>query len=396
MAAPARSGDANSRAGITEQQFETGLALLDAGRPREAARIFSDILSRNPDLVRVRLELARAYFNSGQWDRARADFLSVLSGDIPEPVRANILVFLRTIDARRGFEWDADIAIVQLGNTRNYESDTLLLDVGGGTLPFTLARDSETSRGLRFSFSASARRELPGLSGANRRTLGFARIIAAGDEGPGSRFDSHTLAGEVGARFTWPRSTLTVAALASRNFLRGSPEEDRVGLGATFGWRYGTGATLAVSSAWQDIDHRHNDRRDGQALTLNLTATRPVSPRSTLGLQLAFEDKDVEFELDAFQRYRLTAFGSFDLGWGIALGPSVFVERKLFDRAGSVFVESLDETGTGAALAVESSRIVLPYGFTPYATITHRRVESDTRAFSWRDTNVVAGVERRF
>ena len=59
-------------------------------------------------------------------------------------------------------------------------------------------------------------------------------------------------------------------------------------------------------------------------------------------------------------------------------------------------MESLDETGTGAALAVESSRIVLPYGFTPYATITHRRVESDTRAFSWRDTNVVAGVERRF
>ncbi len=398
VAASAQSGAgaAASTVGTTAQQFESGLALLDAGRPREAARIFSDILSRNPDLVRVRLELARAYFNSGQWNRARADFLSVLSGDIPEPVRANILTFLRAIDARRGFEWDADVSIVRLGNTRNYESDTLLLDLGGGTLPFTLDRDSETSQGLRFSFSTSLRRNLPELSGPRRRTLGFARIIAVGEEGPGSRFDDHTFTGEAGARFIWPRSTLTVATLVSRNFLKGSVEEDRVGLRATFGWRYGTGTTVAVSSSWQDIYHRHNDRRDGQAVTLSLTAARPISSRSSLGIQLAFEDKDVAFELDDFQRFRLTAFGSFDVGRGITLRPSVFAERKLFERTGSVYVENLDETGTGVALTVESSRIILANGFTPYATFTHRRVKSGTRAFSWNDTSLSVGVERRF
>ena len=396
LAVSARGGTANSTAGITGQQFKVGLTLLNTGSPREAARIFSDILARDPDLVRVRLELARAYFNSGQWNRARAEFLSVLSGDIPEPVRANILVFIRAIDARRGFEWDADASVVNLGDTRSYESDTLLLDIGGGPLPFTLDRDPETSQGLRFSSSASLRRNLPGLSRPRLRTLGFARIIASGDEGPGTRFDDLTLTGEVGARFIWPQSTLTVSTQAARNFPEGSAEEDRVGLRATFRRRYDTGTTLAVSSSWQDINHRHNDRRDGQAVTLGLTATRPVSPRSSLGVQLAFEDKDVAFELDDFQRFRLTAFGSFDVGRGITLRPSVFVERKLFERTGSVYVESLDETGTGVALSVESSRIILANGFTPYATFTHRRVKSGTSAFSWRDTNLSVGVERRF
>ena len=392
----ARTVSVDSGPGVTALRFETGLALLNAGRPRAAAAIFANILSRNPDLVRVRLELARAYFDSGQWRRARAEFLSALSGDIPEPVRANILSFIRAIDSRRGFEWDADVAVAQLGNTRDYESDTLLLDVGGGALPFTLDRDPGTVPGLRFSFSAALRRDLPGLSGPKRRTLGFARTVAAGDEGPGSRFDDLTLTAEAGARFIWPRSTLTVAPLASRRFLSGSGWEDRVGFRATFGRRYDTGATLAVSLAWHGIDHRRNDSRDGQAVTLGLTATRPVSPRASLGARLAFEDKDVEFELDAFQRFRLTAFGAFDVGRGITLKPSAFIERKLFDNAGSVYVESLDETGTGAALTVESSRIILANGFTPYATVTYQRVKSGARAYSWRDINVTVGVERRF
>ena len=234
------------------------------------------------------------------------------------------------------------------------------------------------------------------LARPRRRTLGFARIIASGDEGSGSRFDDLTLTGEVGARLIWPQSTLTVSTLAARNFLEGSAEEDRVGLRATFRWRYDTGTTLAVSSSWQYINHRDNDRRDGQAATLSLTATRPVSPKSSLGVQLAFEDRDLTFELDDFQRLRLTAFGSFDVGRGITLRPSVFVESKLFERTGSVYVESLDETGTGVELSVESSRIILANGFIPYATFTHRRAKSGTSAFSWRDTNLSVGVKQRF
>ena len=44
----------DSETGMTALRFETGLALLNAGRPRAAAAIFANILSRDPDLVRVR------------------------------------------------------------------------------------------------------------------------------------------------------------------------------------------------------------------------------------------------------------------------------------------------------------------------------------------------------
>ena len=170
----------------TEAQFAYGLVLVHAGHPRPAAAIFAAILARNPNLVRIRLELARAYFLSRQWGRARREFLSVLAGDIPDPVRVNVQRFLREIDARRGFEWDADVAFVTLGDTRNYETDTVQVPIGSNALPFTInGRDGKTSPGLRFAVSGGYRQIILGWSGETVRTLGFGRLSASGGRGSG-------------------------------------------------------------------------------------------------------------------------------------------------------------------------------------------------------------------
>ena len=71
-------------------------ALLD-----EAIAAFRTMLIDRPDLVRVRLELARAFFLKGQDNLSRDHFERVLAGNPPQEVAANVRRFLSEIRARR-------------------------------------------------------------------------------------------------------------------------------------------------------------------------------------------------------------------------------------------------------------------------------------------------------
>jgi len=377
-----------------EHRFILGLTLANSGRAREAAAIFSDILASDPELHRVRLELARAHFLSRRWGRARREFLSVLSEDIPAPVRANVLRFLREIDGRRGLEWNADIAVVTLGDTRDYESDTILVPLGGSTLPFRLdGRDGTTTRGLRYSLSGGYRQIVPGLSGPRAHVLGFGRLVTSGDEAPGSRFDDLTLTGESGLRSIWPRATLSVALRLSRRFLAGDSFEDRTGVRTSYRRRTPKGTDLGISVGRHIIDNHGSEARDGHISLGGLSISRPLSSTVTLGGRLSIEDRDASSAPDDYLLTRLSAFGILDMGHGITLRPGVHMERR---TAQAFSPASSDHIGYGASLTVESGRIVLGPGFTPYATLTFDRVNADISAFSYTQTALFLGFERRF
>ncbi|MCY4542680.1 MAG: hypothetical protein OXB95_09875, partial [Rhodobacteraceae bacterium] len=96
-------------------KFLTGLAALNASqtegmepeRQRELLKLailnFHDMLSRQPGLTRVQLELARAFFLNGQDALAKRHFEEVLAGDIHPNVAANVRSFLAVIEARRNW-----------------------------------------------------------------------------------------------------------------------------------------------------------------------------------------------------------------------------------------------------------------------------------------------------
>ena len=71
-------------------------ALLD-----EAIASLRTMLVDRPDLVRVRLELARAFFLKGEDSLSRRHFERVLAGNPPAAVAANVRRFLSEIRARR-------------------------------------------------------------------------------------------------------------------------------------------------------------------------------------------------------------------------------------------------------------------------------------------------------
>ena len=123
-------GAAQTR-GVPEERRD---AVLD-----EAIAAFRAMLVRRPELVRVRLELARAFFLKGEDKLARRHFEHVLAGKPPAAVALNVSRFLKIMRARK--RWSLRLGAAFLPDTNLGTSSaerTIHLDTPLGRLPFTL------------------------------------------------------------------------------------------------------------------------------------------------------------------------------------------------------------------------------------------------------------------
>ena len=80
---------------VTQKLFDEAMEKRDTGDIFAAIDIFEALLSANPDLNRVRLELAVAYHQAGKYQAATRELKTVLDApDTPENVRLSILAYL--------------------------------------------------------------------------------------------------------------------------------------------------------------------------------------------------------------------------------------------------------------------------------------------------------------
>ena len=80
------------------------------------------MLIDQPGLVRIRLELARAFFYKGEDGLSQEHFERVLAGNPPDPVVANVRRFLSQIRARRRWNMHLGFAVApntNIGGTSN-------------------------------------------------------------------------------------------------------------------------------------------------------------------------------------------------------------------------------------------------------------------------------------
>ncbi|NQU03601.1 MAG: tetratricopeptide repeat protein [Syntrophaceae bacterium] len=77
-----------------------GTSAMKAGKMELAMKKFKDMLAVNPNLHRVRLELATIHFKLGQYEEARKEIETVQSANPPEAVQQNIDKFLAAIEER--------------------------------------------------------------------------------------------------------------------------------------------------------------------------------------------------------------------------------------------------------------------------------------------------------
>ena len=125
------------RAGMEALAAAQAAADRDArdGRLDEAIAAFRAILVDHPELVRVRLELAHAFFLKEEDSLARRHFEQVLAGTPPPAVAANIRRFLDIMRARRRWEAHFGLAAAPDSNLNAASGErTVFLDTPFGRL----------------------------------------------------------------------------------------------------------------------------------------------------------------------------------------------------------------------------------------------------------------------
>ena len=195
---------------LDELDFLYGMIAMQREDWQSAIERFRAILIRHPDLPRPRLELARAFFLSGEDNLARQHFERVLASDPPETVVQNVQGFLDVIRARR--RWDAHFGFA-LAPDSNVNTATAAEIVWLYGLPFRVTDESKPSSGVGLIVWGGAEYEYPltpqarwragaDLRRQEHRRQEFNRMTLSLHTGP--RLDPHAPRGIQPARQSTP------------------------------------------------------------------------------------------------------------------------------------------------------------------------------------------------
>ena len=303
---------ASQKVDLAEDKRE---ALLD-----EAIGAFHAMLVQRPGLVRVRLELGRAFFLKREDGLARRHFEQVLAGNPPEPVARNVNRFLAQIRARRRWTFRLGMALAPDSNIgASSDERTIYIDVGGQRLPFRRDQQELTSSGIGLSAWAGGEYQFP-LE--ERWRLRAGADISRREYGK-NEFDRMSVSGHLGPR--WLIGRYTEASLLSqvqRQWLANDP--DHYALGLRLEARHRLTRRMAVNAQLTRHERKYDERThlDGPATNVSLGGVYVLGPTVRTNAAIGWGRDRPEAERFRHDRRSVQAGITAALPWGFTVGAT--------------------------------------------------------------------------
>ncbi len=222
--------------GDTRYDYLLGAALLEMGKPEQAITVFQRILAANPLNAAARLDLARAYFITGDYSNAKSNFRAALGQNPPAAAQQAIEYYLGEIDQhdRNSFSGTAFVSAA-IGRDSNVsggiESGRLFIVDVPTPLPVDAKNIKAPDTYLTYSGGGNLRWAMP-----YQYVAFIAGDIARRDNYRLRGFDSLSGSVQTGVEKTIGVSNFKLNA----NFGRGTLDSQdlRRNNGAAFEWRY--------------------------------------------------------------------------------------------------------------------------------------------------------------
>ena len=379
--------------------FLYGLASLEASRhPEVAADVREALLDEaigalhtmlvaTPGLVRVRLELARAFFLKGEDDLARRHFEAVLASDVPEPVVANVRGFLAAMEARNRWSFNLGAALAPDSNIgAGSDERTIYLHVFGQPLPFERNAEELTTSGIGLSVWGGAEYQVPLAEHWRLRAGGE----AARREYSGSDYDQLYLATHLGPRWLVDASTEASLLASARQRWTGTQPDNRA-FGARFevGHRVSPRVTAIARASWHDRRYRIQPWLDGPIMDASLSGSWVVTPTVRADLSAGYARERSE-RLRERNRSRWIGAGvSVILPLGFTVGGGGEVRWTDFEDGwfpNTPPGEDRADQTRSLRLSVHNRGLTL-YGFSPELVAVHEERETNAAAYDYQRTH---------
>ena len=368
----------------TARLFDLGMTALEIAERTDgesarselydkAIEAFRTILVNRPDLVRVRLELARAFFLNGQDGLARRHFEAVLAGGVPRPVAANIRQFLAIMQSRKRLTGYFGMAVAPDSNLNAAsESEIIYIDTVFGRLPFTREGDVGAESGFGLSVWGGGEYQQP-LS--DRFSLRAGSDVAV-REYPGGDFDQHFLAAHVGPRWlASPRTELSLLGTASRQWLGSIPYADEFGARLELDRRLGPTVWARGTAAYRERDHHlGRDFLDGPVAEFTATLAWTPAPVLRVHMMVGYEQHNAASEHWRNLSRWVRVGTSLALPLGFTLGTSIQARRTYYGGEGAAHLTLHGRPRRDRIRSFSVSvlnRAFTLYGFSPQLALIH-------------------------
>ena len=350
------------------------------------------MLIARPGLVRVRLELARAFFLKGEDSLARSHFERVLAGKPVAPVVANVQRFLAEIRARRRWTMYLGAAMSPDSNIGG-ASDEQVIYIND--LPFRRDAEELTTSGIGVSVWTGGEYQYP-LGDRLRLRLGG--DVSRQDYG-GSKFDQTSASVHAGPRWLVDRDTeVSLVGNARRRWTGTSPSNDDLGARVEAGHRLTPRIRVNGRASWYRRDNRTKDFLDGPILDFTLGGSWVILPilRADGAAGYASERPKSERWRNASRWLRLGASVALPLGFNV--GGSG--ELRWTDYEGNWFPFTPDgaprEDRTRILRATVHNRAFTLYGFSPQLVVTNEARDTNAQLYDYKRTRAELRAVRQF
>ena len=371
-----------------ERQFLLGRIEMQLGLPRQAIERFEAILVRRPELTRVRLELARAYYLTGRDDKAKYHFGLSTGDSLPSSVEATVDEFLRRIDARKRWSVSVSAAILPESNpARRTESEKVRV----GNVPFQLDKDARSSSGVGTLVGAGVSFS-PVIADDLRAALA---VSAAGKLYAQSDWNDVSVSGDIGLTRLSDRGSVSGGLRLGRRWLGGDPDFRSLGPWARMGWRFSASTRLDLDVS--ALDRNHDTRRflDGWRISVRPRLRHALDARTLIDAEPGIEIASARTGHNASRRigFGVTVSRAFQGGLTVSVSSAVHVRR--YDERHPLFGKRRIDRGVRVGVRA-LHRSVQYAGFAPYIGYSFDRTGCNIELYEYRNHGAVVGVTRSF
>ena len=374
----------SQEAGVEEEKRR---ALLDA-----AISSFRSILIRRPGLVRVRLELALAFYLKEEDALAQDHFERALVGRPPEALVANINRFLKVMRARR--RWNAYFGFSIAPDTNiNAASDAEFIYIQG--LPFRRGQTGRASSdvgvvgwgGAEYQYPLAERWRLRSGININHR------------EYKGNRWDQTFISGYVGPRWLINQTTeVSLLATASQRWWGGSSLSYDYGARLEAEHRLYAGLRLSGRALWSDRKYQQQKFLEGPLMVFSLGVNYVPLPIMQVSALVGYQQQEAALNRWNSAGYWTRVGTNVALPFGFTVGLSAEFRWTNYESGWAPFVpdNSAREDQTRILQATLLNRALTVYGFSPQVAFSNQVRESNAQLFDFKRNLVEMRFVRQF
>ena len=374
---------------IDDLDFLHGSVALRRGDWQAAVARFRAMLARNPDLPRVRLDLALAYFQAGE-DRQAAYHFRLALGDVDLPpiVRARAVAFLDQIRRRKSWSVTGSLA---LAPDSNINAATSARQVALFGLPARLSDDARQTSGVGVSANIQS-----GYEGRLSEALRFRTAAGLRTRTyEASQFNEQFVSLRAGPRFLFSKFDLRPELTTRLRRLGDETYSRAIGVELSGNWLIAPAWRLSAAVGGEEVFYE-TFLGDGHLYSGQLGLAHALGRATLLQGDAVFRREILDRDAYSWREHIIGMSAQRELPWGfvVTAGPS-FRWRK-YGAPLPIYGPDSRQDRTLAGWLRISNRYVELYGFMPEITIRHERRDSNLDLYDYRRTAGEFGMVASF